>query len=85
MRMHCPGDENIIPLYRPEDTTTDLDTSTSKTNDTAENATETQVSVAAPKSDVTSEEKRRLIREEKESRLLDEEGLRRRSGRLAFR
>jgi hypothetical protein len=23
MRMHCPGDENIIPLYRPEDSTED--------------------------------------------------------------
>ena len=31
-----------------------------------ENVTETQVSVAAPMSDMTSEEKRRLIREEKE-------------------
>ena len=49
-----------------EATTADLDTSTSTANDTAENATTTQVSIAAPKSDVTSEEKRRLIREEKE-------------------
>jgi hypothetical protein len=23
MRMHCPGDENIIPIYRPEDSATD--------------------------------------------------------------
>ena len=63
MQMHCPGDKNIIPLYRPEDTTADLDTSTSKENDTEEKVTEIQVSVAAPKSDVTSEEKRRLLRE----------------------
>ena len=24
MRMHCPGDENIIPIYRPTDTSTDV-------------------------------------------------------------
>ena len=24
MRMHCPGDENSIPLYRPDDATPDL-------------------------------------------------------------
>jgi hypothetical protein len=50
--MHCPGDENIIPLYRPVDATPDIATSTSKASDTVENITETQVSVAAPKPDM---------------------------------
>ena len=52
MRMRCPGDENIIPLYRPVDATPDIATSTSKSSDTVENITETQVSVAAPKQDM---------------------------------
>ena len=64
MRMHCPGDENIIPLYRPEDTTAALETSMPEGFDTDEKITEIQVSVAAPKSDVTPEEKRRIQREE---------------------
>ena len=64
MRMHCPGVENIIPVYRPEDKTADLDTSTSREIDTDEKITKIQVSVAAPKSDVTPEKKRRRQREE---------------------
>ena len=52
MRMHFPGDENIISLYRPVDATPDIATSTSKASDTVENITETQVSVAAPKPDM---------------------------------
>ena len=66
MQMHCPGDENIIPLYRPEDKTADLDTLPSKKIDTDEKITEIKVSVAAPKSAVTPEEKRRIQREEEE-------------------
>ena len=94
MRMHCPGDENIIPIYRPDDTTNDVAASTSTSSVSVANiedeqvsvgspkpsmvprvsptkhTTTTQVSVAAPKSDrgtsMTSEEQRRLIREEKE-------------------
>ena len=66
MRMHCPGDENIIPLYRPEDTTDDLETSMPKEPGTDEQIQEIQVSVAAPKSDVTPEKKRRIQREEEE-------------------
>ena len=52
MRMHCPGDEKIIPLYRPDDTTPDIATSTFTASDTMENLTERQVSVAAPKPDM---------------------------------
>ena len=94
MRMHCPGDENIIPIYRPDETTRDIAASTSTSSDNVANiedkqvsvdapqpsvvtkvtptrhTTTSQVSVAAPKSDrgtaMTSEEQRRLIREEKE-------------------
>ena len=93
MRMHCPGDENIIPIYRP-DTTNDEAASTSSSSVSVANiegkqvsvdslqpimenqvsptkqTTSSQVSVAAPKSDrgtlMTSEEQRRLIRDEKE-------------------
>jgi hypothetical protein len=54
--MHCPGDENIIPLYRPDDATPGIATSTSKASNIVEHITQTHVSVAAPKSDVTSEE-----------------------------
>ena len=94
MRMHCPGDENIIPIYRPDDTTNDEAASTSSSSVSVANiegkqvsvdspkpsmvhrvsptkhTTSSQVSVAAPKSDrgtsMTSEEQRRLFREEKE-------------------
>ena len=94
MRMHCPGDENIIPIYRPDEITHDIAASTSTSSDNVVNIKDkqvsvaapqqslvtsvtparhtmtSQVSVAAPKSDrgteMTSEEQRRLIREEKE-------------------
>ena len=94
MRMHSPGDENIIPIYRPDDTTNDVAASTSTSSVSVANIKVTQVSVpapqtslassvtparhtmtsqvsvAAPKSnrgtEITSEEQRRLIREEKE-------------------
>ena len=94
MRMHCPGDENIIPLYRPDESNPDNATSASTSSGNVVNikdkqvsvpATQpslvssvtparhtmtSQVSVAAPKSDrgtqMTSEEQRRLIREEEE-------------------
>ena len=94
MRMHCPGDENIIPLYRPDESTPVNATSVSTSTANVANIKDTQVSVpalqtslassvppawhtmtsqvsvAAPKSDrgteMTSEEQRRLIREEKE-------------------
>ena len=52
MRMHCPGDENIIPLYRPDDATPDIATSTSTASDIVENIMERQVSVAAPTPDM---------------------------------
>ena len=94
MRMHCPGDENIIPIYRPNDTSTDAADSTSSSSiivthiegkqdngdapqlnlvnqvSPAKHTTSSQVSMAAPKSDMgtymTSEELRQLAREEKE-------------------
>ena len=49
MRMHSAGDKNIIPIYRPEDKTTDLVPSMPKEIDIDEQVTATQVSVAAPK------------------------------------
>ena len=52
MRMHCPGDENIIPLYRPDDATPDIATSTTTASDIVENLMERQVSVAAPTPDM---------------------------------
>ena len=54
MRMHCPGDKNIIPLYRPDNATPYFATSASTSSETMENIEDrqtTQVSVAAPKSD----------------------------------
>ena len=94
MRMHCPGDENIIPIYRPDNTTHGVAAPMSNSSDNVANiedkqvsvnarqaslvphmtparpTTTSQVSVAAPKSDrgteMTSEEQRRLIEEEKE-------------------
>ena len=68
--MHCPGDENIIPIYRPDESTPVNVTSVSTSTANVANIKDTQVSVAAPKTDrgtaMTSEEQRRLIREEKE-------------------
>ena len=48
MRMHCPGDENIIPIYRPDDITHDIAASTSTSRDNVENIEDKQVSVSAP-------------------------------------
>ena len=45
MRMHCPGDENIIPIYRPNDTTNDDAASTSSSSVRAANIEGKQVSV----------------------------------------
>ena len=44
MRMHCPGDENIIPIYRPDNTTHGVAASTSN----VANIEDKQVSVNAP-------------------------------------
>jgi hypothetical protein len=55
MRMHCPNDENIIPVYRSEDSTEDSEQSTSKPN-----------SAAAPKTERSPEHRARMRRGESE-------------------
>ena len=47
-RMHCPGDENIIPIYRPDEITHVILASTSTSSDNVENIEDKQVSVDAP-------------------------------------
>ena len=65
--MHCPGDENIMSIYRPEDKTADLVTSMPKEIDTDEQVTVTQVIIAAPKLEASPEQRARMQREERES------------------
>ena len=54
MRMHCPGDENIIPIYRPDESTHDIAASTSTSSDNVENIKDKQVSVAAPQTSLVT-------------------------------
>ena len=54
MRMHCPGDEKIIPIYRPDENTPVNETSVSMSNANVVNIKDTQVSVPAPQTRLAS-------------------------------
>jgi hypothetical protein len=51
MRMHCPGDENIIPIYHPEDSATDSKLSTTLVIGQRDHITSQPHMAAAPKSE----------------------------------
>ena len=66
MRMHCPGDENIIPVYRPEDSTEDSKPSMTKAVGHNKQFTSKLDSAAASKTEGSPEYRARMQREESE-------------------
>jgi hypothetical protein len=66
MRMHCLGDEHIIPLYRLEDSTENSKPSTTRAVGHNEPFTSNSESAAASKKEGSPEYIARVLREESE-------------------